>query len=191
MGGTSTDVALIHGGAAGSLVRTHPSTTACRSTCRWSMCARSAPAAARSPASTPAGMLQVGPEFAGSQPGPDLLRPRRRAPDDHRCQSHARPARPGALRRCAGQASRWRHPRVFARESAGRSAWASKERGRRGASGSANAHMAGAIRLVSLRAATTRATSRFSPSAAPGRCTRSRSRASSASRRCWCRRGRG
>ena len=76
-----------------------PSTTACRSTCRWWTCAASAPAAARSPAINAAGMLQVGPESAGSEPGPDLLRPRRHAPDHHRRQPAARPAR---SRRAAG-----------------------------------------------------------------------------------------
>ena len=49
---------------------TSSSSTRCRSTCRWSTCTRSAPAAARSPRSTPPGMLQVGPESAGATPGP-------------------------------------------------------------------------------------------------------------------------
>ena len=37
--------------------------------CRWSTCTLSAPAAARSPRST-GGMLRVGPESAGAEPGP-------------------------------------------------------------------------------------------------------------------------
>jgi N-methylhydantoinase A len=50
MGGTSTDVALIRNAARRSPTRSR-SNTRCRSTCRWSTCTRSAPAAARSRAS--------------------------------------------------------------------------------------------------------------------------------------------
>ena len=38
------------------------------------------------------GLIQVGPESAGANPGPDLLRPRRHGADHHRRQSGARPA---------------------------------------------------------------------------------------------------
>ena len=50
------------------------------------------------------GRIQVGPDSAGSVPGPGLLRPRRHRADRHRCRHRARPARSGALRR--RQASR-------------------------------------------------------------------------------------
>jgi N-methylhydantoinase A len=49
-----------------------------------------------------------------------------------------------------------------------------------------NIKMAGAIRMVSV---TIRAISRCSPSAAQGRCMRRRWRANSVCRKCWCRRG--
>ena len=86
---------------AGGLGRARPSTTACRSTCRWWTCAPSAPAAARSPAIDAAGMLRVGPGERGRDAGADLLRPRRHAAHHHRRQSGARPARPGRAARGA------------------------------------------------------------------------------------------
>ena len=39
-------------------------------------------------------LLQIGPESAGSDPGPVLLRPRQHAPDCHRCQSRSGPHQP-------------------------------------------------------------------------------------------------
>ena len=50
----------------------------CRCGCRRSTSTRSAPAAGRSPRSTPGGALVVGPESAGRRPRPGLLRPGRR-----------------------------------------------------------------------------------------------------------------
>ena len=43
------------------------------------------------------GLIQVGPESAGANPGSDLLWARRYRADDHRRQSRARPARPERL----------------------------------------------------------------------------------------------
>ncbi len=57
-------------------------------------------------------------------------------------------------------------------------------------SGSATSRWPARSAWSRCRAATIRATSRSSPSAAPGRCTPRRWRASSACPRCWCRRGR-
>ncbi len=48
-----------------------------------------------------AGGLRVGPESAGADPGPCLLRPRRHAPHGHRRQPGARPHRPRDVRRRA------------------------------------------------------------------------------------------
>ena len=49
---------------------TSSSNTRCRSTCRWSTCTRSAPAAARSPRSTRPACCRSGPQSAGATPGP-------------------------------------------------------------------------------------------------------------------------
>ena len=54
----------------------------------------------------PGGFLQVGPQSAGADPGPGLLRPRRRGGDDHRRQRRARPARPRLLPRRPAAARR-------------------------------------------------------------------------------------
>ena len=65
--------------------------------CRWSTSTRSAPAAARSPTSTQGGVFRVGPQSAGADPGPGLLRPRRHGADVDRraarCSGRLRPDR--------------------------------------------------------------------------------------------------
>ena len=61
--------------------------TAFRSSRRSSTSSRSAPAAARSPGSIAQKRLHVGPQSAGSTPGPGLLRPRRQRADRDRRQS--------------------------------------------------------------------------------------------------------
>ena len=69
----------------------------CRSTCPRSTCSASAPAAARSPASTQFGSLTVGPAERRRRAGPRRLRPRRRGRDRHRRPRGARqPRRPRA-----------------------------------------------------------------------------------------------
>ena len=63
---------------------------ACRCRRRGSTCARSAPAAARSPTSTRAGCCVVGPRSAGADARAGLLRPRRHRADGHRRRGGAR-----------------------------------------------------------------------------------------------------
>ncbi len=63
-----------------------------------------------------AGILQVGPESAGADPGSDLLRARRRGAHHHRRQPAARPSQPGrAAGRRSGRAAR-SHPRDLRQE---------------------------------------------------------------------------
>ena len=119
----------------------------------------------------------------------DLLRPRRRRADDDRREPPARPAR--TRPRCsawrAARRARSRARRSSTRRSARQLGLDADRRRPPPSSRVANDKMAGAIRLVSLaerlRSARLR---RCSRSAAPARCTPSRSRASWASRRCWC-----
>ena len=89
MGGTSTDVCLIAGGAAERSAdergRGFPSG------CRASTCTPSAPAAARSPGSTRAARCTSGLESAGAEPGPACYGAAARA-DGHRREPPARPA---------------------------------------------------------------------------------------------------
>ncbi len=90
MGGTSTDVALIHGGI--------PEVSA-ELTIDYGLPihvpmvdVRTVGAGGGSIAYVDAaGMLKVGPESAGATPGPICFRPWRRAPDHHRRQPDARP----------------------------------------------------------------------------------------------------
>ena len=94
MGGTSTDVALIHGGMPEVSVGARPSTTACRSTCRWWTCARVGAGGGSIASINAAGMLQVGPESAGSSPGPICYGRGGTRPTITDAQPAARPARP-------------------------------------------------------------------------------------------------
>ena len=94
MGGTTAKTSLITGGAAadrGGLChrrRFHrPAHAIASSRYRRGR----APAAARSPGATSAAALHVGPVSAGADPGPGLLRPRRRGADGDRRRSRARP----------------------------------------------------------------------------------------------------
>ena len=70
MGGTSTDVALIARRPAARSRPSSSSSTRCRSACRWSTCTPSAPAAARSPRSTPPACCASGPRAPARSPGP-------------------------------------------------------------------------------------------------------------------------
>ena len=65
------------------------------------------------------GALRVGPQSAGAEPGPGLLRPRRHGPDRHRRRPRARPAQPRELPRRPDAARRRRRAR------GGRARWAS------------------------------------------------------------------
>ena len=137
-----------------------------------------------------AGILQVGPESAGAAPDPSATaaaaRNRRRP-----MRTCARPAEPGG-------AARRRRGRPHARPACARSSTRRSAR----TSGSTPDEVASAIvrgrerqdgrrdpHGVARSAATIRATSCCSRSAAPGRSTPWRSRASWRSRRCSCRRG--
>ena len=68
MGGTSTDVALLRDGR--PTLTTESKIDGLPFVCRCSTSAPSAPAAARSRASTSGGLLDVGPQSAGAVPGP-------------------------------------------------------------------------------------------------------------------------
>ncbi len=70
MGGTSTDVFLAESAAGGARSPANRSWPACRSACPCSTFTPPARAADRSPVSMPGGMLRVGPESAGADPGP-------------------------------------------------------------------------------------------------------------------------
>ena len=138
-----------------------------------------------------AGMLRVGPESAGARPGPicygrggteptitdanlvlGRLNPDRLLGVDHPVTlDHVRGADRGARSASRSASTPMRRPPPSCASPT--TAWPAPSAWCR------------------CRAATIRATSRCSPSAAPGRCTRRRWRASSASRRCWCRRGPG
>ena len=77
--------------------------TASPSACRRSTCTRSEPAEGRSSGCDEGGAVRVGPESAGADPGPRVLRARRRARDGDRRQP---PARTPADSRCpAGSSS--------------------------------------------------------------------------------------
>ena len=79
MGGTSTDVAFVRGRRARARVRAGDRRHD-RSACRRSTSTPSAPAAGRSPGATPAARSRSGPQSAGADPGPGVLRARRQAP---------------------------------------------------------------------------------------------------------------
>ena len=69
-----------------------PSTTACRSTCRWWMCAASGRGGGSIAAIDAAGMLEVGPHVGGLRARTHLLWPRRPRAHHHRRQPGAGPA---------------------------------------------------------------------------------------------------
>ena len=190
MGGTSTDVALIHGGV--------PQVSA-ELTIDYGLPihvpmvdVRSIGAGGGSIASiNAAGMLQVGAAVGGLGAWPDLLRPRRRAADHHRCQPGARPARPGAA--AGGDAAG--HAGARARDLRGEAgAAAGLERGRgrsrrdparQHAHGRRHPHGVAVARLRparfhAVRLRRRRAAACGGAGAGAVRCPR-----------CWCRRGRG
>ena len=163
--------------------------TATSSACRWSTCTRSAPAAARSPY-VQAGALHVGPESAKADPGPICYGRGGTQPDGDRRQPRARLPQPrGVLRRRvqAHDPGRARGDPRADREAA---------RPRRGRGGLR--HLPDREREHGERdpprlvrgAASTRATSAWSCTAATARCTPACRPTSSASASCWCRRPR-
>ena len=128
-----------------------------------------------------AGGVHVGPRSAGAEPGPACYGARRHAADGHRrrrsCSGTSRPTRflAGGMRLDPAAADRalraaWRRP--LGLDVAAAAAGGSRDRGRRPwPTRSARSPPS---------AGWTRATSRWSPTAAPARCTPSRWRASSA-----------
>ena len=101
---------------------------------------------------TKAGILQVGPESAGANPGPDLLWPRRHRPDRHRRQPGAGHARSRRMPGVDGEVPIDRSSSLQAAivEKIGRR-WASTpSRRRRRHHPIVSNHLASAIRLVSI-----------------------------------------
>ena len=160
------------------------STTRCRSTCRWSTCTRSAPAAARSRASTPPACCRSGRKAPAPIPGPICYGRGGTRADHHRRQSAARPARSrSGCWRSTQPVTRGRMCAQIFADRIGRAARPRRRRGgRRRPAPRQHSRWPAPSAWCRCRAATIRATSRCSPSAAPGRCTRRRWRASSASR---------
>ena len=146
MGGTSCDVCLIVGGSR-STPPTSRSSSASRSACRR-VSTRTIGAGGGSIGWVdPGGFLQVGPQSAGADARPGLLRAggRRR---HHGRQPRARPARPRLLPRRAAAA---RPPAGRAAlDEARRAARARRRRGRLGDGAVANENMANAIRIVTV-----------------------------------------
>ncbi len=159
--------------------------------CRWSTCTPSAPAAARSPASTTPGMLQVGPQSAGATPGPICYGRGGTRPtitDANLVLGRLNPARllavdrPVSTGRCC--APRCDADRRAARPRRRPAAAAAIVRIANDRMAGADAHGEPGARPRPARFRAVRVRRRRA--AARGR----RSRASSASRRCWSRRGR-
>ena len=97
-----------------------------------------------------AGSLRNGPQSAGANPGPRVLRARQRPADEHRRERRARPARLGADRRRDAARPRRRRAGASPSSSASRSA-SSVEEAANAIIQVANANMADAVRLISIR----------------------------------------
>jgi len=167
MGGTSTDVALIEGGARSSRLSSSLNMR-CRCACPWSTCTRSAPGEARSRVSMRRGCSRSA-AGAGATPAPFVLAAAV-ANDDHRREPGARAAEPERLTGVEQHVS-VQHVRR-----------ANSGNHRPAARLDAIAAAAAILRIANdkwrarcvscrYRAAAIRATLRFSPSAAPARCT--------------------
>ncbi len=138
-----------------------------------------------------AGILQVGPESAGADPGSICYGRGGEEPTITDANLLLGPAQPGrAAGRGSGRAAR-PHPRDLRQEDRRASrAWA-RTRWPARSCGWPTTRWPGPSAWCRSSAATTRATSCSSPSAAPARCTPSRWPASWRSRGCWCRPGPG
>ena len=163
MGGTSTDVCLVRGGApepaAERSVAGLPDPPARRSTST-----PSAPAAGRSPRIDPGGALAVGPRSAGADPGPGLLRPGRHGADRHRRRPGRSAASPPTPRFAGLGRAR---PSTRPRPPSTRAGVDRRRRDRRRRRG----HGAGGAGRVGGAGRRPRAAWPSWPSAAPGRCT--------------------
>ena len=136
------------------------------------------------------GLIQVGPESAGASPGPICYG--RGGDEPTITDANLLLGRLDPKRLLAVDAPvTVEHVRQIFEEKIGRAAGLDAVAGG-GRGAEARQHQDGGRHPhgVGRRAATIRAISRCSPSAAPGRCMPRRWRASSACRRCWCRRGR-
>ena len=138
-----------------------------------------------------AGLIQIGPESAGANPGPICYgrggTRADRSPTPTWCSAGW--TRRGCWRSTPGHDRG--DPRRLRRGRSARRSASTSRRPRRPSSASPTRRWPAPSAWSRCRAATTRATSRCSPSAAPGRCMPRRWRANSACRRCWCRRGPG
>ena len=134
----------------------------------------------------PGGAFRVGPRSAGRRAGAGRLRPRRHRADRDRRQPRPRSARPRQLPRRRDDARR-RRRRSAASPISPRSSGSMSSRPPRACSPSSTATWPTPSARGRSRRASTRATSRWSPSAAPGRCTAPRSRRCWGSRRSSCR----
>ena len=162
MGGTTAKASIIEDGEPS---QTSPNTNSARasarraaspraaatcSRCRRSTSPRSAPAAARSPAIDAGGLLRVGPESAGADPGPACYGRGGDRPDRHRRQRRARLSQPGVARRRLLEARR-PSPRAPSRDIDRRAARAVGARGgARHPRRSPTSSMARAIRSVTV-----------------------------------------
>ena len=140
--------------------------------CRWSTCTPSAPAAARSPRVDAAGHAAGRAGERRRRSRADLLRPRRHAsrpsPTPTWCSAGS------TRRRCSRSTSRCRSSALrgdLRRHGRPRRSASTPKRPPRPRSGSPTRRWPARSAWCRCRAATTRATSRCSPSAAPGRCT--------------------
>ena len=173
MGGTSTDVCLVRGGVPEPAPQ-RDGRRASRSACPRSTSTRSAPAADRSRASTRAARSSSARESAGATPGPACLRAGRDRADGDRRRPRARPHRRSARRSRGWGGSTSARP-------ATRSTRAGVDR-RRVSLPWSTPRWNKRCAWSRSSAASTRASSRSSRSAAPGRCTRARSPTRSACR---------
>ena len=150
MGGTSTDISLVHDGE----LRTtnewfveygHP-------ICFPSIEVLTIGAGGGSLATIDAaGSLRNGPQSAGSRPGPGRLRQGRRGADEHRRQPRARPARRRSWSAAACRSTATPPSRRSARRSREPLGPRPARGGRTRSSRVANANMADAVRIISLQ----------------------------------------
>ena len=131
------------------------------------------------------GLLAVGPDSAGADPGPACYGAAAARADRHRRRPRARLPRPGLLPRRADDARRRRGARRDRRRASPTPLGLTRRARPRGASTAlVNENMANAARVHAVeRGNDPRPACRCSPSAAPGRCTRSASARRSARRR--------
>ena len=97
------------------------------------------------------GLLRVGPQSAGADPGPGLLPPRRRRADRDRRQRRARPAQPRRTSSAARSGSTSRAPRARSRSAARSRSGSTSTEAANGIVEIANAAMVNALHLISVQ----------------------------------------